>query len=96
MTEEQIRQKLIDYTFESSLTFEGEKNEIPLDKSLIEEGILDSFGIIELIGFIESTWRIEISSEDFTVEKMGSIHKMTKLIDKKVKSDDKMQKMPAS
>ena len=34
--------------------------DIPLDKSLLTEGILDSFAIIELVEFIELNWNIKI------------------------------------
>ena len=52
--------------------------------SLIECGILDSYEIIEMIAFIENRWKIEITAEDFTIEKMGSINKMSKLISYKI------------
>ena len=58
--------------------------EIPLDKSLLAEGILDSYGIIELVEFIESHWGITIKDEEFTHEKMGSVNKMAKLIIEKI------------
>lgn len=82
--EAQIRSALVDYVHNNSLTLEGGKENIPLDLSLIEEGLLDSFGIIELVAFIEITWKIEITPDDFTVERMGSINKMSTLISEKV------------
>ena len=61
-----------------------EIDELPLDKSLLAEGILDSFGIIELVEFIESNWSIVIDDSEFTLEKMGSINKMIALINSKI------------
>jgi acyl carrier protein len=54
---------------------------LPLDQSLLELGILDSAGVIEFIVFVESTWGIEISDEDITKERMGSLIKMAALVD---------------
>jgi acyl carrier protein len=54
---------------------------LPHDQSLLELGILDSAGVIEFIVFVESTWGIEISDEDITKERMGSLVKMAALVD---------------
>jgi|TARA_B100000809_G_scaffold160746_1_gene158159 acyl carrier protein len=54
--------------------------EIPLDRSLLETGILDSFGIVELITFIECEFDLAIPDEDVTKEKLESILKMAEYI----------------
>jgi acyl carrier protein len=54
--------------------------EIPLDKSLLETGILDSYGIVDLLTFIEGEFGLAIPDEDITKEKMGSIRKMANYI----------------
>jgi acyl carrier protein len=54
--------------------------EIPLDKSLVETGILDSYGIVDLLTFIEAEFALAIPEKDITKEKMGSIHKMARYI----------------
>lgn len=53
---------------------------IPLNKSLVELGYLDSFAVVDLVTFIEREWSITLNNEDITKEKMGSIKKMVKLI----------------
>ena len=57
---------------------------IPMHKSLVELGYLDSFGIVELVSFIEKKWKITILDSDLTAKKMGSINKMVDLINKKL------------
>ena len=42
--------------------------------------VLDSAGVIEFIVFAETTWGIEISDEDITKERMGSLNKMAALV----------------
>lgn len=49
---------------------------LPLDRSLIEEGILDSYAIIELVSYLEKEFRIVIPDDDITKENLGSINKM--------------------
>src|ERR1700688_4005966 len=48
---------------------------LPRDESLLDLGILDSAGVIEFLVFVESKWGIEISDEDLTKERMGSLIK---------------------
>ena len=58
--------------------------EIPLDKSLVELGYMDSFGVIDTVTFIENKWKIKIEDEELTKEKFGSINKMVNLIYHKI------------
>ena len=59
------------------------KKNIPLNKSLLEIGLLDSFGIIELISFIEKKYKIKIEDKEINKKDFGSLEKMAKLIEKK-------------
>jgi acyl carrier protein len=53
---------------------------LPRDQSLFDLGVLDSAGVIEFIIFVETTWEVEISDEDITKERMGSLDKMATLV----------------
>ncbi len=53
---------------------------LPRNESLLEIGVLDSAAVIEFVVFVESTWDIEISDEDITKERMGSLSKMAALV----------------
>ena len=55
--------------------------EIPLDESLLEARILDSYGIVDLITFLEREFGVAIPDEDITKDKMGSIRKMAKYVE---------------
>jgi acyl carrier protein len=54
--------------------------EIPLDRSLLETGILDSFGIVDLITFLECEFGLDIPDEDVNKEKMGNLLKMANYV----------------
>jgi|TARA_B100001964_G_scaffold53026_1_gene60051 acyl carrier protein len=59
---------------------------IPLDKSLVELGYLDSFGVIELITYYEKKYKIKINDDEITKKKFGSINKMVNLVFIKLKN----------
>ncbi len=59
------------------------KKKIPLNKSLMELGYLDSFGIIELVTYLEKKYDIKIEDNEITLEIFGSIEKMADLVIKK-------------
>src|SRR3546814_12521249 len=43
------------------------------DTSLIQQGIVDSTGILELIVFIEETWPVRVPAEDMTPANYDSL-----------------------
>jgi len=79
----EIRAALIDYIL-SQHPSKYTKETLPLDESLLELGVLDSAGVIEFIVFAEDTWTIEISDDDITKERMGSLNKMVLLVNEYV------------
>tara|TARA_B100000586_G_C19946421_1_gene357756 strand:+ start:427 stop:687 length:261 start_codon:yes stop_codon:yes gene_type:complete len=82
-----IEKKLINY-FKKNYQSIKKLKKIPMNKSLVELGYLDSFAVIDLITFIEKEWSIVIDNEDVSREKMGSINKMIKLISNKIKMQE--------
>lgn len=77
---ESIRQAIVGYVVENHPSEYCSKT-LPRDQSLLELGVLDSYGVVELIAFLETEWNIQIPDADITKEKMGSINKMAKLVD---------------
>ena len=78
MNLESIQEDLIEYVFSKSDL--KNKNDIPIDQSLLITGVLDSFAVVELVEYIESNWAIQILDSEFNQETMGSISKMASLI----------------
>ena len=79
---EKIIEVLLEYIFEKSDI--EDISEIPKDESLLLNGILDSFAIIELVEFIESKWSIKIEDEEFSLENFGSVNKIVAFIHNKI------------
>lgn len=54
------------------------------EDSLLESGIVDSLGVVELVEFLERTFGISVSEEDLLPENFDSIRRMADLVDRKV------------
>ena len=55
------------------------------DDSLFEKNIVDSFGILELVSFIEKKFKISINPSEVTIENFDTINKIVRLIEDKKK-----------
>lgn len=53
------------------------------DTSLLESGILDSIGILQLMTFLSEKLGVEISDEDFVAENFRTIGSLARLITEK-------------
>jgi len=51
--------------------------------SLLDKGIVDSTGVLELVGFLEETFSIKIEDEELIPENLDSVDKITVYVDKK-------------
>ncbi len=78
MTEE-IKNKLLEFITRS---FMVEREEIDLDKSMIDEGIIDSFGLIEIATFLENKFKIKITEEKMIRANFGSVHKIVNFVER--------------
>jgi acyl carrier protein len=53
------------------------------DDSFMENGIIDSTGVLELLEFIEEQFLIEVEDEDIVPDNLDSINKLAQFIHKK-------------
>ena len=53
------------------------------EKSLIESGIMDSTGVLELVMFLEERFSIEIDDEELVPENLDSINNLVAFMKKK-------------
>lgn len=54
--------------------------EVTPDTLLIEEQVIDSMGVMELISFIQATYEVELDMEDLTIENFESIRHVSELV----------------
>jgi|ETN02SMinimDraft_2_1059926.scaffolds.fasta_scaffold38901_1 acyl carrier protein len=73
-----IRNELIDYIENNLLrTPYHDFNEKTM---LLDKGLIDSFGIIELIGFIEKKYKLILQEKDIRLKNFSSIEAIENLI----------------
>lgn len=53
------------------------------DASLLDRGIIDSTGVLELIGFLEDTFAIKVEDAEMVPENLDSIGRMTAFVTRK-------------
>jgi len=68
---EEIKHEIRNFIVENFLF--GEANGLSESDSLLEKGVIDSTGILELIAFIEEKYRIHVEQEELVPENLDSI-----------------------
>jgi acyl carrier protein len=54
------------------------------NEDLLEQGIIDSLGLMRLVVFLEKTFAIEVSDEDMIPENFQSLKTITKLVEQRM------------
>ena len=54
------------------------------DDSLLEEGLIDSTGVLELVTFIEDRFDVTVEDEELVPENLDSINRLITFIEAKV------------
>ena len=62
----------------------GEANGLKDDTSFLEEGIIDSTGILELVTFLEDEFSITVEDEELVPENLDSIGNVTNFLERKI------------
>lgn len=62
---------------------------LPGSASLIEAGIIDSTGVLELVGFLEEAYEIEITDSELVPENLDSIDNVVRFVGAKRNSGHK-------
>jgi acyl carrier protein len=62
----------------------GDDNTIANNASLLENGIIDSTGVLELISFLEETYEITIEDDEMIPENLDSVDNINTFLKKKL------------
>ena len=57
------------------------------DASFLETGIIDSTGILELIGFVEDEFGIKVTEEEMTPENLDSVNNIAAYVSEKLNGE---------
>jgi len=77
-----IQKDLIEFISENFISGRSDVEIVP-GESLIEGGIIDSTGILELVEFLEEKFLIQIEDEELVPENLDSINNMISFLKKK-------------
>ena len=78
----ETRKRIREFLLETFL-FDTDESTLADDASFLEQGIIDSTGILELINWLESTFSIEILDMEMLPENLDSINQILVFINKK-------------
>jgi acyl carrier protein len=73
--------KFISKTF----LFDAEKT-VDEKASLLNTGVIDSTGVLELISFIETSYNIKFADDDLVADNFDSIERITRFVSHKLNS----------
>jgi len=76
-----VAQQVHDYLVESFMLGDGKCLEG--SQSLLESGIIDSTGAMELVMFLEQTFKIEVADEDLVPENLDTINSIVQFVKRK-------------
>ncbi|MGI9553189.1 MAG: acyl carrier protein [Aurantibacter sp.] len=80
-----ISEAILQY-IEANIAEDEPDGELDKSDNLFESGILDSFGMMKLVNFIERKFNIQIPFGDVTVENFMNVEKINDYIAHKVNS----------
>jgi acyl carrier protein len=81
MTESEIQESLLGFI---TRNFMVEKEIIILDRSLVDMGIIDSMGLIEIATFMENQFGFKVLEDQMNRDNFGSVLKMVSFIKKQI------------
>ena len=81
--EQDVKQQIIDFITNNFL-FDDAQASLNEKESLLETGVIDSTGVLELIAFIEETYGIKVEDEEIIPENLDTILDITYFIKQKL------------
>lgn len=82
ITKDQIKEQLLDFICRQFLV---DLEDIEVDKSLVDTGIIDSMGLIEITSFIEQNFNLKVNEEQMKRQNFGSVLLIVDYIDRNKK-----------
>ncbi len=70
------------YIFDNFL-FDAKEDELQNDTSFLEQGIIDSTGVLELVEWLETEFGISVADEELIPENLDSVNSLSAYIARK-------------
>ena len=82
MSMNELRVKIRGFIVENFLF--GNEDGVKDDTSFLDEGIIDSTGILEMVSYLEEEFGISVEDEELVPENLGSINNVVAYLGKKL------------
>jgi acyl carrier protein len=76
-------EKTRSFIFENFL-FDADDELLANDTSFLEQGIIDSTGVLELVKWLEDTFEIKVDDTELVPENLDSVNKLTAFLSTKI------------
>jgi acyl carrier protein len=80
-----IKEKLRNFIIENFM-FGSKDASLGDDDSFLDEGIIDSTGVLEVVGFIEDEFGVEVSDGELVPDNFDSLNKLLSYVNGKVQT----------
>jgi len=80
---DRVQEQVREFIF-SSFLFGDSENTLEESDSLLEKGIIDSTGVLELVSFIEETYGIRVEDDELVPENLDTIADLTAYVLRKL------------
>lgn len=82
MEQSEILKQVTDF-IEQNFVYDQEMS-LNNDESLLDSGLVDSTGILEVVSFLEQTYNISVEDEEMVPDNLDSINKISSFINRKI------------
>jgi acyl carrier protein len=69
---DQIRRQIVDFIIENFL-FDVTDGDVSETESLLDTGVIDSTGVLELVSFIEETYGFKVEDEEIVPDNLDTV-----------------------
>ena len=74
--------KIRDYILENFL-FTDDQSKLSNDESFLDKGIIDSTGVLEIIGFLQKEFGIQVIDDEMVADNLDSVNNIVNYIETK-------------
>jgi acyl carrier protein len=83
MTTDTIAQDIREFIV-SNFLYGQDEGKLADDQSLLEHGIVDSTGVLELVGFLEQKFGVSVEDRELLPENLDSVQNATRFVSRKL------------
>jgi acyl carrier protein len=89
-----IRDQLREFVVKQFLF--GEDNGMSDDASLLDQGVVDSTGVLELVTFLESKYGFKVADEELVPDNLDSIQNLERFVQRKTQAPVPANEVPSA